>query len=130
MFFKELISKNKHFIIGILISFAVTALMLLVMSLFMYFTDANADTVSTLSAICLAVGSFFGSLFTAKIKKSQGLLTGLILSFIYFIIILVISMILGGKAFSITSLLHAVIMLLSGGIGGILGVNSKQKQLI
>ncbi len=130
MFFKELISKNKYLVIGILISFAVTAIMLLLMSIFMYFTDADADVVSTLSAVCLAVGSFVGSVFSSKAKKSQGLLTGLILSFIYFTIILIISLIFGGKAFSVMSLLHGVIMLLSGGIGGILGVNSKQKQLI
>lgn len=130
MSFKELISKNKYFIIGIIISFLATALMILVMSFLIYFTDMNADVISTLSAVCLAVGSFTGAIFTAKKKKSQGLLNGLIISFISFIIILLVSLILGGKAFSVISLLHGVIVLLSGGIGGILGVNSKQKQLI
>ena len=37
MSFKELISKNKYFIIGIIISFLATALMILVMSFLMYF---------------------------------------------------------------------------------------------
>ncbi len=127
---KEIISKYKFLIFGLLGAVVITALVMLLMAVFMYATNADSKMVSTLSALSLAIGCFFGALFASKIKKSGGLLTGIAVSGVLFAIIFILSLFFGDNAFSVSSLLHAVIMLLSGGIGGILGVNGKQKSLI
>lgn len=123
-------SKYKYLIVGLVVEFIATAFSLILISVFMYITNAQASFVSTLASLTLGIGSFFGSFIASKIKKSNGLINGLTISGCFFALIFIISLILGGKAFGILSLLHAAIMLLSGGIGGICGVNTKKKQII
>ena len=53
---------------------------------------------------------------------------GFIISVAVFVIITVISMIINNAGFNINTLFHFIIIVLSGVVGGIMGVNHEKKQ--
>ncbi len=74
-----------------------------------------------------AVGVFFGGYIASRINKSQGLYLGLINGAIVFV-----AMIIGGfcsstETITYITLFKAIVILLSSSLGGIKGVNVKEK---
>lgn len=82
------------------------------------------------ATVSLAVGSFVASRFAAKKIGEKGYITGLVMGFVVFAIITVISLMFG-NGFSLNTLFHFIIILLSALTGGIVGVNTnKHKKYI
>lgn len=82
------------------------------------------------ATVSLAVGSFVASRFAAKKIGEKGYITGLVMGFVVFAIITVISLVFG-NGFSLNTLFHFIIILLSALTGGIVGVNTnKHKKYI
>lgn len=69
------------------------------------------------------MGSFFGGFCSAKFSSKNGLLCGIISSVIFFSIIFIFGNISKFWDFNIMSLIKLVLMLSSGALGGIIGVN-------
>lgn len=122
--------KYKYIGFGIIISFVITLVTLLLIALVMYFANIDSIYASPLASVGLAVGCFFGGLYSSKKSGKNGLLYGFLTAGIYFILIFIASLSVSLNSIGILTLIHAAVMLLSGSIGGILGVNSKTKQLI
>lgn len=120
----------KNIVFGILISVLVTAAALFAFSLVMFFTDLDVYLAAPLASLALAAGCITGSYFSARREKRRGLLTGLLVSGIQFAILSLVGLIISSDSFGILFLLHAAVMLLSGCIGGICGVNSATKNKI
>ncbi len=123
-FFREL--NIKHLFIGLFIALLLTLFSLFLISVIMFYADIDSSMASPLSSIGLLIGCFFGALYTSKKHGKNGLLIGMTTSFILFIIITIASLSVSLDKFGILTLIHGLIMLLSGGIGGIIGVNKNK----
>lgn len=83
--------------------------------------------VSPLVMIVAGMGAFIGGYVSALISKQNGMMCGLICGFIMFLILFIASLITVRTALSMNTIVRLLLMLLTGAIGGILGVNKRKK---
>lgn len=113
-------------LIGTAISILLTLIALLIFSMILAYTNVGEETMETviigITGISILAGS---SVATSKIKK-RGIINGILIGALYIILIYMVSSILN-KNYSINQ--YAIIMslvgMLSGAVGGIVGVNKK-----
>lgn len=121
---------GKGFYINILlgagIGFGITLLMLLLMAVLMLATGINTNMASPLASVALAAGSAMGSYIAAFRNKQKGFVCALLIAAIIFAGITLVALIIS-REFSLMSLIHLVVVVLSSLIGGILGVNKSDK---
>ena len=116
----------KNIFKGVIISFISTAILLLIFSIILTYTNVSENTMNPviiiITAISILIGSSIGNL---KIKKN-GILNGAIIGGVYMITIYLISSILKQDyGLNFYSFLFITIGLIFGIIGGIIGVNKK-----
>lgn len=107
--------------LGLISTFATIA----VFAAILLFFNIDRSYSTPFATVSLAVGSFTASRFTAKRIGEKGYITGLIIGLTIFALVTVISLIFGG-GFSLNTLFHFIIILLSALTGGIIGVNSNK----
>lgn len=73
-----------------------------------------------------AGGALCGAYTAAAIHKSRGLILGLSCGFILFVILFSVGMCSGGTI-GLPTLLKAIVLIVFGVLGGILGVNKKER---
>lgn len=83
----------------------------------------NFPVITVIFSLC----TFLSAFLTANKKRENGLATGIIYNLPSILIILLISLILNGFSADLNLLLSFVTMLISSALGGVLGVNRKQK---
>lgn len=111
---------------GFLISVIFTLVLLFIFSIILTYTNISENVISpviiVISAISILIGS---SISTIKIKKN-GLLNGLLVGLIYMLFIYILSSIINNN-FSLngTSIVMIASGVITGMIGGIVGVNLK-----
>ncbi len=115
----------KYIFIGITISVLTALVALFALSVIMYYADLSNTYASVLASVGLGTGCFVGSIYTAKKIGKKGLLTGFLMSGILFCIISIASLTVTLESVGMLTLIHFFVMMLSGGIGGIVGVNGK-----
>ena len=122
-----------NFYINVLIGAAVAAgailLTMLIAAALMVILDINIMYASPISSVCAAIGTFCGGYFSARKNKSKGIVNGLLVAAIIYVLISIVALILD-DGFTVMSLIHLVVIVLSGGIGGIMGVNKNEKRRI
>lgn len=91
-------------------------------------TDMSESFSTLVSGICLGLGSIFAGYISSKKIGYSGILNGMFCGLFIYLIIFLFSLFLSEKGFSIVSLSHFLISLISASIGGILGVNSSHKR--
>ncbi len=102
-----------------------------IFSALLLYADLDESFASPLASASAGVGAFFAGLISSKKIRSGGIINGLICAVMLFILIVIISAIVDKQSLTMTSLYHAVIMLLAGAIGGVLGANmSSRRRLI
>lgn len=74
-----------------------------------------------------AIGALVGGYVSARINKSQGLMLGMINGFIIFLSLLIGGFSISSGNITIITLLKAIILLVFSSVGGIKGVNTKEK---
>ena len=124
---KETKTNFKKLALCTLFAFLITLVSLFIVACFMHIAEIDSKYSSPLSSIGLAVGCFFGGFIYSKSCGKKGLVCGVTISLIFYIIILLVSLISGFGKLGVNTLIHMIITLLSGGIGGILGVNLSKK---
>ena len=75
----------------------------------------------------LALGAFSGGFITRRITKSAGLVAGLITGFSIFILITITGLTKSDDPVSLLTLIRLVTLLVSGGVGGIVGLKRKER---
>ena len=75
----------------------------------------------------ISVSCLFGGFVAAKLNKSNGFLCGTIIGFLVFVITTIAGLSQLSETVTLLTLLKFVFTLLCGSIGGILGVNQKEK---
>ena len=85
----------------------------------------NAVMPFGLGALC--IGTFGGGYITARINKSMGMAVGAVCGVGVFLIVLAVGAILGSEL-DIVTLVRAGTAVISGALGGVLGVNKRKKR--
>ncbi len=85
----------------------------------------NAVMPFGLGALC--IGTFGGGYITARINKSMGMAVGAVCGVGVFLIVLAVGAILGSEL-GIVTLVRAGTAVISGALGGVLGVNKRKKR--
>ena len=109
---------------SIIISFGITIISLFIFSIILTFTNVPENIMNPviiiISMISVLVGSSF---YTIKLKKN-GIINGMSVGLLYIILLYILSSIIYGSFnLNIGSILMIGLSLLSGMIGGIIGVN-------
>ena len=114
---------------GVLAGETVTVLLLLLFALVMTLAGLPLAAADWLSAIAFCFGAFASGFFASMIVKQKGLLIGLICGVILTVIMFWIGTVFSKIDTSLFLLLKAAGSILFGIIGGILGVNRKQRRI-
>jgi putative membrane protein (TIGR04086 family) len=118
----------KNILKGSAIAIILTLLMIAIFSILLTYTKIQENIIPTVTIVISAISILIGgSLTTAKIKKN-GMITGGLVGLIYILAIYLISSITT-KNFSLNnySIIMIIASILAGGLGGIMGVNFKNK---
>ncbi len=123
----------RNFYINILIGAAVAAgviiLTMLIAAAIMVLLDVNIMYASPIASVCAAIGTFSGAYFSAVKNKSKGIVNGLMIAAIIYVLVGIVALFLDSN-FTVMSLIHLAVIVLSGCIGGITGVNKNEKRKI
>lgn len=111
---------------GIGISLAITIISLIIFAIILTYTSVGENVIKPVTMLITAISILVGSsIENTKIKKN-GLMNGAIIGLFYTLVIYIMSSILNWK-FSINaqSIIMAIIGIVFGILGGIIGVNKK-----
>lgn len=117
----------KNMLVGTMTALAISLLLVLVFAFMLKFTNIPDSTIKPVNQIIKAVSVFFGVFISLKKSKELGLVSGLLIGFIYTILaFLVFSMLSGNFKIDITLLTDMVFGSVIGAICGIICVNIKK----
>lgn len=119
----------KSVLIGTVAAVCITIFLLFTESLVITVCGIPLSFASAISSIALAIGTLCGGMISALKNGKNGMICGVITAVLLFIIITVVGLIVK-NSFSVISLIHLTVTVLSGCIGGILGVNKTEKRKI
>ncbi|MGL5329552.1 MAG: TIGR04086 family membrane protein [Peptostreptococcaceae bacterium] len=118
--------KTNHVLKGLGYAYILTLAILLIYNLVLTFTDISGDTIAMVTAVITTVSSAFGGFYASKHIKEKGLMVGLVVGLLYIICLIAIVFLAKEKfAFEADMLYKTILTTISGGIGGVLGVNFK-----
>ncbi len=111
-------------IVGIVLSVLLTAVM--------SFAFVKMETVPSSAAVpcamaALGIGAFMGGYVSARITKSTGMLVGAGCGFFVFVVLLGLCCAVGSEI-GIDTIFRLLLSVLSGALGGVLGVNKKKRR--
>lgn len=114
-----------HYLLGAILGVFVTMAMIFIFAAIMLFTEADRNLASPLATVSVAVGTFVAAFYSAFKIGDKGYKVGIIVGMICFALITLVALLIKKGGFTVNSLFHLIIFLLSGIIGGIVGVNRK-----
>ena len=113
---------------GTLIALCVSLILVLIFAFLLKFTNIPDTVISPINQIIKGVSIFLGVFIGLKKSKELGLVSGLLIGFIYtFLSFLVFSILAGNFSFDVTLLTDIVFGAIIGAICGIICVNIKKK---
>lgn len=126
----ENISENgnniKRIIKGSVFSIVITLIGLLVYSIILSYTSISESTMTATIIIITAVSILIGSTISTSNIKKNGIVNGVLVGIIYIAIIYLISSIVTGNfLLNTNSIIMVIASVLTGALGGIIGVNKK-----
>ncbi len=126
----ENISENgnnvKRIIKGSAFSIIITLIGLLIYSLLLSYTSVQESTMPTIIIIITAISILIGSTISTSNIKKNGIVNGMLVGIIYIATIYLISSIITGNfLLSSNSIIMIIASVLTGALGGIIGVNKK-----
>ncbi len=117
----------KHFIFGILLGVAIISFFVILTAVLMAFGILPVFAANLYASLALAAGCFAAGFFVALKEKARGLIYGLLSGIILIIMFTLVALIATRHLPTISTLFKLIIGIVSGGLGGILGVNAAAK---
>lgn len=112
---------------GVLISICVSLILVLLFAFLLKFTNIPESTIKPVNQVIKGISILIGTFLALKKSKELGLLSGLIIGFLYTVIAFLIFSCLGGIfALDITFLTDILFGAVMGAICGIICVNLKK----
>ena len=99
----------------------------LILSTLYYFDLINNNVYNISKMLIVLISLFTYSYLLGKHSEKYGLIEGLKLG-AFFLIIMILIKIIINDAFNIRTIIYIIIILLTTGIGGVLGINKKEKK--
>lgn len=119
-------SDVKRIIKGTCISVLITLISLIVFSILLTYSNISEKVIPTVIIIISMVSILIGSTISMSKQKKNGIINGLIIGIMYIgIIYLLSSLIKGSFILNQKSLIMMLCVVISGAVGGIIGVNKK-----
>lgn len=104
-----------------------TIIVFVVMAFVLTYTDVSEGIIAAASVLITAVAAIIAGFFAAKSAKNRGLLWGMAAGIIYVLIVFVVLFTSqDGMTFSLGKITGVLCAAAGGGIGGILGINTKK----
>ena len=116
----------KAILTGILVSYILSVILIFIFSILLVNTNIKEQYIGIVITIISGISILVGSTVSTRKMNKNGILNGLVISFLY-ILLLYITSSLATSNFTITInlILFTVLALVLGVFGGILGVNIK-----
>ncbi|HLR21910.1 MAG TPA: TIGR04086 family membrane protein [Tissierellaceae bacterium] len=116
--------KFTYWLKGLILSYAISFTLIIIVSLLLHFTSLRENKLSMLNNIIMIISISIASIYLSIKIKERGWLNGFLLGFSYYFVIILINFI-ADRSISInlilgTKLISASLM---GTIGGMIGVN-------
>ena len=109
---------------GVLRSVIVTTILLAIYSILMNFVDFSMKTVSVVYMVITCVSIVYGAIYASKTNGHKGWISGLSVSALYMLILLIITALInGGLGFSSVMVVQIMLALGVGTLSGMLGIN-------
>ncbi len=127
------VTKNKHQnsnITLILTNLAVQFSIFIIASLLSFIFGLNTDLFFIVSIISLCIGNFITGFISGRNKKQNGLLSGMLYSCLFNVIVVIVSVTLNKFKFDYPVLISLILPSVFSAIGGIIAVNFKRKSPI
>ncbi|MCD8096061.1 MAG: TIGR04086 family membrane protein [Ruminococcus sp.] len=112
-------------LISAMCGFIVVFLCIMLFSFVMTKIDVSESVLSLLTSVGLCVGAYVGGFAASKRRRQNGLLMGLLCGLFMFGIIFLLSYIFAGTAGGFSASAKLVMTLVCASAGGVVGVNSK-----
>lgn len=113
---------------AVIIWVALSVVSVFVFAAAMYFLEGGYEYSPLFATISVAIGSLVTAFFVGNVLGKNGILIGLGVGGISFLIITLVTLLVNSGAVSMHILLRLIIMLLASLIGGIVGVNRKAER--
>lgn len=85
--------------------------------------NVPAMLFSPLTVIILALGGFTGGFASSRISKEKGIFCGAASGTVYFLLVYISGAFFEYSGFGTAALIKAIMIIISGSLGGIIGVN-------
>ena len=120
-------NKSKFFYIGkgVLGSFFLTLVLILILGVVSTFLDVSASIRAACFIVITSLSVIYGSIYSTRKIQKKGWFIGILVALLYIFIIYLVAIISGSREFTInsTDLFMIALALLVGSLSGMLGIN-------
>lgn len=110
-------------LIGTGIGILLTSILIFAMAAVLTVGNIPAMLIAPITVIFLALGAFYGGFISAKSTGEKGLFCGCTSAIIFFFIAWITGMFFDISGFGVAAVIKFSMIVVSGGLGGIIGVN-------
>ena len=112
---------------GLAVAYAITCIVFIAYGLLLTYTSVSEERIPMVALICTAISAAVAGFDWAKCANSRGILWGILAGVVYGVILFLLQGAAGnGFGFQMTKLTMLLVAIAGGGIGGILGINTKK----
>ncbi len=122
-------SKPVVYLISVLVGFLVTFAVMLIFAAITVAADLPDGFSVPFASVSAAAGAFVSAFIASKRLRQNGLLNGLITGGAMFLIIALVALISSRGGVTLNTLFNFVILVLSGLIGGVVGLSGKREKI-
>lgn len=124
-------NKANHAIIsltkGSIFSYIITTVVFIMYGLLLTYTDTTEKNMQLIVMITTVISVLIGGIIASKGVNSKGLIFGMLVGLVYSLIMIMVSFcILPTVKITSKMIMIIILALSSGGIGGIIGINTKK----
>lgn len=111
---------------GTIIGLILTIILILIFTIILTYTKLSENLIPLINSVIMILGISSGAVITSRKVDNKGWLSGGLIGILYFLVILVLGL-LFIKDFTLEkySLVKALIAIVTGCIGGMIGINIK-----
>jgi putative membrane protein (TIGR04086 family) len=111
---------------GSIFSIIISLILLLIFAILLCYTNLSENSIKPTILVITGVGILIGSMISAKKIRKNGLINGGMVGAVYIIILyMVSSLTITNFSITINSLTMLIVAIITGMIGGIIGINLK-----
>lgn len=118
-------NKFKTLCLGVLFAYSITVFVFLIYSILLTYTDITERFLNAVVITTIGISAFIAGAETSKSQKSRGIFWGLLAGSFYIFFVVVLMYTLSDILNIGRAILFLVISLITGGLGGIVGINFK-----